>query len=246
MSDFKVGDIISEKETPEIKLVISTIINENTKEETLVCFPFEADVEFDWYYLKPNEVFLTKEQKDLEYVILRGNHCPSRFTLGKKYLVRGVGISSNAVSIKDDNGEDSFVLVGGKVNCAHLKGYACWWEFVSKNTLPDEIIENSTSTGFVTNEKGGVKGDGNKVRPTILLKDLNHSTNAVIRVLEYGAKKYSRMNYSLVEDERYEDAIGRHYLAYLNGEELDDETGESHLAHIVCCAMFLMEKNKGE
>ena len=75
-----------------------------------------------------------------------------------------------------------------------------------------KTCEVEANKGFVVNEQGGVKGDGDKVRPTILLKDLNESVQSVIRVLEYGAKKYSRANYAKVETERYEDALGRHYI----------------------------------
>lgn len=107
---------------------------------------------------------------------------------------------------------------------------------------PQDFEVVKENNGFVVNEQGGVKGDGDKVRPTILLKDLNQSVQSVIRVLEYGAKKYNRANYAKVENERYEDALGRHYMAYLSGEKNDSETGESHLAHVVCCALFMMQK----
>lgn len=107
---------------------------------------------------------------------------------------------------------------------------------------PQDFEVVKENNGFVVNEQGGMKGDGDKVRPTILLKDLNQSVQSVIRVLEYGAKKYNRANYAKVENERYEDALGRHYMAYLSGEKNDSETGESHLAHVVCCALFMMQK----
>lgn len=123
------------------------------------------------------------------------------------------------------------------------------WIYVS----PDDVFHYSpvftknehseiVNTEFVTNKEGGVKADGGKVRPTILLQDLNKATNSVVRVLEYGARKYSRANYAKVENERYLDAIGRHYMAYLSGEQNDPETGESHMAHIACCALFLIQK----
>lgn len=105
-----------------------------------------------------------------------------------------------------------------------------------------ELVEESSSGVPLVNALGGMKDDSDKVRPTILLKDLNSSVQAVIRVLEYGSKKYNRANYAKVENERYEDALGRHYMAYLAGEKNDPETGESHLAHVVCCALFMMQK----
>ena len=42
------------------------------------------------------------------------------------------------------------------------------------------------------NEKGGVKFDGQKVKPTLFLKSLNNAVSSVQSVLDYGAKKYTR------------------------------------------------------
>ena len=40
--------------------------------------------------------------------------------------------------------------------------------------------------------------------------------------------------------ERYYDAAMRHLYAWFNGEPKDIETGESHLAHAICCLLFLL------
>jgi ribosomal protein L32 len=40
---------------------------------------------------------------------------------------------------------------------------------------------------------------------------------------------------------RYFDAAQRHIWAWKAGEETDSETGASHLAHAICCLMFIME-----
>ena len=66
--------------------------------------------------------------------------------------------------------------------------------------------------------------------------------NAVIRVLEFGAIKYEENGWQTVPDarRRYYDAMHRHIDAWWQGEKKDKETGESHLAHAVCCALFLM------
>jgi hypothetical protein len=70
-----------------------------------------------------------------------------------------------------------------------------------------------------------------------------HAILAVGRVLTYGAKKYSAHNWRLVPNakQRYADAMLRHAFAYLGGEQCDSETGENHLAHMMCCAAFLLE-----
>ena len=38
---------------------------------------------------------------------------------------------------------------------------------------------------------------------------------------------------------RYYDAMQRHIDAWWQGEQKDPETGEHHLAHAICCGMFL-------
>lgn len=64
----------------------------------------------------------------------------------------------------------------------------------------------------------------------------------VARVFMYGAKKYDRGNWSLVDDkERYESASLRHQMSSHNNEDIDDESGLQHMAHSICCQMILLE-----
>lgn len=61
-------------------------------------------------------------------------------------------------------------------------------------------------------------------------------------VLEFGAQKYSANNWCRgTEWSRYYAALCRHVFAWWQGEDLDPETGLSHLAHAGCCLLFLME-----
>lgn len=64
----------------------------------------------------------------------------------------------------------------------------------------------------------------------------------VIAVLEFGAKKYAQDNWKHVPEARtrYYDAALRHIDAWWTGESTDIETGEPHLAHAVCCLLFLL------
>lgn len=66
---------------------------------------------------------------------------------------------------------------------------------------------------------------------------------AVGRVLAFGATKYARDNWRLVEDAqiRYMDAALRHLNAVRRGESQDSESGEHHLAHAACCVLFMLE-----
>lgn len=113
--------------------------------------------------------------------------------------------------------------------------------FITNDLTKVPIITVPNQEIRVTNEKGGVKADGGKLRPTLLLKNLPDAIQAVIRILELGAKKYGDTNYLLVEPERYDDANLRHILAYLSGDSLDSESKESHLAHAITCLLFRLQ-----
>ena len=85
----------------------------------------------------------------------------------------------------------------------------------------------------------GRRDDSAKRRYSLLPKG---AVNSVVDVLEFGSKKYSAGNWQKVPDAktRYYDAAMRHLDAWLNGDLKDAETGLPHLAHAICCLMFLM------
>ncbi|ATO56886.1 MULTISPECIES: dATP/dGTP diphosphohydrolase domain-containing protein [Bartonella] len=62
------------------------------------------------------------------------------------------------------------------------------------------------------------------------------------RVLEFGANKYGASNWLHgMNWSRLYGAALRHLLAWFGGEDKDLESGLPHLAHAVCCLLFLME-----
>ena len=61
----------------------------------------------------------------------------------------------------------------------------------------------------------------------------------LVDVLTFGATKYTPNNWQKVSRERYESAVMRHWSLYIQGEKVDQETGISHLAHMMCSLMFL-------
>lgn len=68
---------------------------------------------------------------------------------------------------------------------------------------------------------------------------------SVVRVLQYGERTYGRDNWRKVEKHRYVKAAFRHLIAYAKDPSAKDpDTGESHLSHLVCCALFLLELDK--
>lgn len=64
----------------------------------------------------------------------------------------------------------------------------------------------------------------------------------VVKVLTVGAKKYADDNWQLVPNarRRYFAAALRHLTAWYEGEPNDPEDGLPHLAHAICCILFLM------
>tara|TARA_B110000285_G_scaffold225518_1_gene283888 strand:- start:619 stop:1005 length:387 start_codon:yes stop_codon:yes gene_type:complete len=65
----------------------------------------------------------------------------------------------------------------------------------------------------------------------------------VAKVLTFGAEKYAEENWRVVPDaqNRYASASLRHMFSHIDGEELDQETDLSHLAHAICCLLFKLE-----
>ncbi len=98
----------------------------------------------------------------------------------------------------------------------------------------DEIKKSQNAT------TGGRKFDGGKLQygllPPLALK-------ATVEILTFGAEKYEPDNWKHVPDSkrRYFDAMQRHLWAWKEGEQSDPETGKNHLAHAMCCLMFLYE-----
>ena len=85
---------------------------------------------------------------------------------------------------------------------------------------------------------GGRKSDGSKVALHLIPPEL---VVEIGKVLTFGAAKYAPRNWERgMEWHRAYGALLRHMLAWWNGEELDPETGLSHLAHAGCCLAFLI------
>lgn len=69
------------------------------------------------------------------------------------------------------------------------------------------------------------------------------------RVFTGGAEKYGRFNWRdhTVSATVYYDAAQRHIMAWFNGEDMDPESGEPHLAHVMaCCNILLDAQEKGK
>lgn len=85
----------------------------------------------------------------------------------------------------------------------------------------------------------GRKADAGKLRWDLMpWGQLRH----VASVMTFGAKKYGTWNWTKVPAarERYFSAAQRHMVAWIGGEKKDPESGLPHLAHAICCLLFLM------
>lgn len=62
----------------------------------------------------------------------------------------------------------------------------------------------------------------------------------MVKVLEYGAKKYDLNNWKKPpkEDNEHLASMLRHIVALLEGERIDPESKLPHIGHIMCNAMF--------
>lgn len=93
------------------------------------------------------------------------------------------------------------------------------------------------------------KADKGKLELSLVNPQL---VKAVAEVRMYGTEKYGDSeNWRKVEPKRYVDALYRHLLAYIEGNEVDEESGLSHLSHMACNISFLLDEeylkeHKGE
>lgn len=86
-------------------------------------------------------------------------------------------------------------------------------------------------------QEGGTKHDQDK--PRIELVDPEF-IEGVASVLTFGARKYAAHNWrSGIDASRLIGAAYRHLGAFNKGEDLDPESGQSHLFHAACCLQFL-------
>ena len=84
----------------------------------------------------------------------------------------------------------------------------------------------------------GVKFDNDKLMYDLLPAQ---TIEGLVRVLTFGAKKYSPDNWRKVPNatRRYYAALMRHVEAWRLGEVNDPESGMPHLSHALCCLVFL-------
>jgi len=104
------------------------------------------------------------------------------------------------------------------------------------------IIHHREGWGAIetTDTDQSAKADKGKLELSLVNPEL---VKAVAEVRMYGTEKYGDSeNWRKVEPKRYVDALYRHLLAYIEGNEVDEESGLSHLSHMACNISFLLDK----
>lgn len=121
--------------------------------------------------------------------------------------------------VVDERGNTLFVK-GDAIGIMHREG---WW-------LREIGVDTDQSA----------KADKGKLELSLVNPEL---VKAVAEVRMYGTEKYGDSeNWRKVEPKRYVDALYRHLLAYIEGNEVDEESGLSHLSHMACNISFLLDE----
>jgi hypothetical protein len=104
--------------------------------------------------------------------------------------------------------------------------------------LKEQLLSEEESNVRIDNEDSFKKFDNNKPRISLVEPQF---IVGLAKILTLGANKYGAYNWrkGANDIDRIKDAMLRHTLAYLDGERVDPESGESHLYHIAANLMFL-------
>lgn len=119
-------------------------------------------------------------------------------------------------SVISDCGRGHFILVDGVVQ------------------LPDECLDfESVLPETQVAPMEGIKYDTGKNRMGLVLQGFSNALWEVGRVGTFGCSKYGEGNWQYLEDgiDRYKDALFRHLFQWMQGEEIDKESGIKHLSH---------------
>lgn len=89
------------------------------------------------------------------------------------------------------------------------------------------------------NKNGGIKNDGHKPRmslvPQVALME-------VAKIMTYGEYKYDAYNWMNGFNWTFlTDAIDRHKIAFLCGEDIDPESGFHHMGHVAASSLMALE-----
>jgi len=114
----------------------------------------------------------------------------------------------------------------------------------SKTTAYSEVdndIVDIASIKFAVPPNQATKKDIGKTRMDLLPPK---ALEGIAKIMTYGAAKYNDYNYKQGKGLDWDRMLGacyRHLNAWNDGEDLDPESGQSHLYHAGCCIMMLID-----
>ena len=119
--------------------------------------------------------------------------------------------------------------------------------FDSKGEPIDTVKELVEKMSYISQQEFDqeIKADNGKPQCRLVPSEI---VRCVARIREYGLKKYGdKESWKSVSIERYQDAMYRHLLAYIeNPTGVDEESGLPHLWHLACNVAFLCELHKND
>lgn len=105
------------------------------------------------------------------------------------------------------------------------------------SNTPASPLSLSEYRELATKQLGGIKHDSAKPRMDLVPFEV---VEEVAKVLGFGALKYGDWQwFSGFAYGRLYGAAMRHLTAFQQGQDLDEESGLSHVAHAICNLMFL-------
>jgi hypothetical protein len=128
-----------------------------------------------------------------------------------------------------------------RVNYYDIRPYDCFLEHAVKNAerkIQDAKLQEKLD------KTTGTKHDSGKPRVSLIPKA---ALLGAARGLTYGEKKYGTHNFrNGISYSRLADACLRHLTAWLEGENIDAESGNSHLDHALAslCMLKFMEEHR--
>lgn len=132
--------------------------------------------------------------------------------------------------------EEKYCTKRWELEASNSKAYSSYGES-SRNVLEanSELEASISEGGSLRYNKG--KPQFSHLSPDFVLEVMNVMTSA--------NDKYPYLNYTRSQDVRTaSDSLMRHFLAFQNGANIDEESGHHHLAHVATNAMIIFQNLK--
>lgn len=110
--------------------------------------------------------------------------------------------------------------------------------------IPDECLDfESVLPETQVAPMEGIKYDTGKNRMGLVLEGFANALWEVGNVGTFGCERYGEFNWKYVDNakSRYKDALFRHLFQYMQGKDIDDESGLKHLSHAAWNILAMLE-----